>query len=144
MPDNIRELRGNPGKRKSRPSVRQHAVVALPRPPTWLSREAAAEWRRVTPELVRLRLVAMIDRAVLAAYCDTWSRWLQVRRALDKAEGGKPEPLTDSARWRLYARLTSKLAALASELGLTPNSRARMTPIDGPKAKLSGDLADLD
>lgn len=144
MPDNVRELRGNPGKRKPRPSVRQRTVVAVPPPPSWLSREAAAEWRRVTPELVRLRLVAMIDRAVLTVYCDTWSRWTQVRRSLDKADDGKPEPLTDSARWRLYARLTSKLAALASELGLTPNARARMTPTDAPKAKLSGDLGDLD
>jgi phage terminase small subunit len=51
-------------------------IRQAPQPPSWLSREAKAEWRRVTPQLERLDLVNQEDRATLAAYCETWRRRL--------------------------------------------------------------------
>jgi hypothetical protein len=38
-----------------------------PEPPSWLSREARAEWRRIVPELERLDLVKPADRAAPGA-----------------------------------------------------------------------------
>ncbi len=55
-----------------------------PNPPTWLSREAKAEWKRVVPGLTRLDLVKPEDRATLAAYCEVWSRWVAATRDVAK------------------------------------------------------------
>jgi phage terminase small subunit len=67
-PDKLRLLRGNPSKTPPRWQVKARPVA--PTPPTWLDREARAEWRRVTPELERLGLLSHIDRGMLTLYCD--------------------------------------------------------------------------
>lgn len=51
-----------------------------PNPPSWLSREARAEWRRVVPALQRLDIVKPEDRAALAAYCESWARFVAATR----------------------------------------------------------------
>lgn len=53
-----------------------------PKPPTWLSREASAEWKRVVPGMTRLDLLKEEDRAVLAAYCETWSVFVAASRSI--------------------------------------------------------------
>ncbi|BBX39269.1 phage terminase small subunit P27 family [Mycobacterium simiae] len=55
-----------------------------PNPPTWLTREAKAEWRRIAPGLERLDLIKAEDRAALAAYCELWSRWYQAQKDIQK------------------------------------------------------------
>ena len=42
--------------------------VEIPTCPSWLDREAKAEWQRVVPQLKRLGIIAKIDRACLAGY----------------------------------------------------------------------------
>jgi len=53
-----------------------------PNPPSWLSREAAAEWRRVVPGLQRLDLLKEGDRAALTAYCETWAEFVAATKVL--------------------------------------------------------------
>src|SRR5258706_8892481 len=72
MPDNVRVLRGNPGKHPAPKRVRM--APAAPAPPTTLTREAAAEWKRIVPELNKHGLLAAVDRAVLTAYCEAWAK----------------------------------------------------------------------
>src|SRR5262245_11926058 len=38
--------------------------------PSWLSAAAKAEWKRLFPELRRLGLITLVDRASFAAYCE--------------------------------------------------------------------------
>jgi len=45
-----------------------------------LSPEAAAEWDRVVSGLQRLDILKEEDRAVLAAYCETWARFVEATR----------------------------------------------------------------
>lgn len=139
QPDNVRQLRGNPGRRKPRPAVR--AVAGTPGCPTWLDREARAEWKRVTPELERLGVLARIDRAVLTMYCRWWSRWVELDRQLKdvRSEGRHSREATKSPLWQPYREAADKVRELAKELYLTPNARAR-TPLKAPAAEDESDL----
>lgn len=109
-----------------------------PKPPTWLSREAAAEWRRVVPGLERLDLLKEEDRATLAAYCETWSTYVVAtrdvtRRGLtvfkvtttrsgDVIEQEMPNPSV------IIARAAGKeLRAWATHYGLTPSSETALS-----------------
>ncbi|WP_067171165.1 phage terminase small subunit P27 family [Microtetraspora niveoalba] len=95
-----------------------------PKPPTWLTREARAEWRRVAPELTRLDLLKEGDRATLAVYCETWARFVEATRTIQR------EGLTIEAKQGLLAHPAVAIArsagrelrAFAVQFGLTPAS----------------------
>lgn len=100
-----------------------------PRPPTWLSREAKAEWKRVTPGLSRLDLLKEEDRAALTVYCETWSRWVKAAREVERdgftvptEHGVKRNPAVT-----VLETATTQLRAMAQEFGLTPSAEARVS-----------------
>lgn len=104
-----------------------------PRAPTWLSREASAEWKRVAPGLERLDLLKEEDRAVLAAYCETWSQFVTATRTVTR-DGITSEVTTISASGSETTRTVPnpavaiarsagrELRAFAAQFGLTPSS----------------------
>ena len=98
-----------------------------PKPPTWLSQEAAAEWRRVVPGLTRLDVLKEEDRAVLVAYVETWATFVAATRMVQRAgltiqakQGELPHPAVGIAR-----NTARELRALASHFGLTRRRRVR-------------------
>jgi len=113
-----------------------------PAPPTWLSREAKAEWRRVVPELTRLDLLKDGDRAALAAYCETWATFVDATRAVRKGgltvrnESTRKDGTT-STWWTtnpavgIAAKAGQELRALAREFGLTPSSETALSREEG-------------
>jgi P27 family predicted phage terminase small subunit len=131
--DNVRFLRGNPGHRRGRKSVR--ARPGAPAAPTWLSTEAKAEWRRVVPELDELGILARVDRAVLAAYCDAWAKFTMAARQLDREgllrvdrwdrEGKHP-------LWSVWRDASGLVAQLAKSIGASPEARLRMALPERP------------
>src|SRR3990172_1598507 len=79
----LRKLRGNP---------RQHRIPPEPKPrvdrpsrPEWLSVEAKHEWGRVVPELERLSLLTIVDRAALATYCTAWGHLVEAERSMQRS-----------------------------------------------------------
>lgn len=97
--------------------------------PTWLDREGKAEWRRVVPELNKLGILGKVDRAVLATYCDTWSKFTEARRLLKdglvvtyRSDRGP----TKNPAWQIYRDAATLLYSLAKDLGLAPAARLRM------------------
>lgn len=95
-----------------------------PKPPTWLSREAAAEWKRVVPELARLDLVKEADRAALAAYCEAWATFVQATRLVQKEgltieakQGTLPHPAVGIAR-----NAGRELRSWSGHFGFTPST----------------------
>jgi P27 family predicted phage terminase small subunit len=74
-PNELKQLEGNPGKRPI-PVDCANAPAAIPNCPPHIRGEARKEWRRVSVELVRLGLVARVDKAALALYCQLWERWI--------------------------------------------------------------------
>lgn len=125
------QLRGNPGKRAHVKRAREVTPPGRPSMPSWLSKEARAEWRRVVPELDRLGLIAKVDRGVLAAFCDTWGKLEAVARAID-ADGATASPRNRGAGavknplWPVYGRLSTQYVMLAGRLGCEPTARARL------------------
>lgn len=115
-----------------------------PRPPTWLTREAAAEWKRVSPGLTRLDLLKEEDRAMLAAYCETWSTFvlatadvkkhgltrLVIVEATDGSITKKPIPNPALSIARNAGR---ELRSFASQFGLSPAAEMALgkVPDDG-------------
>jgi P27 family predicted phage terminase small subunit len=95
-----------------------------PNPPSWLSKEAAAEWRRVVPGLTRLDLLKPEDRAVLAAYCETWATWVEAIRVqhsegltIEAKQGTLAHPAVGIAR-----AAARELRSFAAHFGLSPST----------------------
>lgn len=129
-PDNVRQLRGE--TRPSRQRNAPKAVAGIPNPPSKISAEAKAEWKRITPELKRLGYLSNIDRAVLTLYCESWARAWEAAQILsdenlviEGAKGDRKHPA-----WQIFREATAQHAALAKELGLTPAARGRMRQPD--------------
>lgn len=128
-PTRLRLIEGNPSKR---PLNRNEPKPRPVRPPCprWLNAEAHREWRRIVPELEVLGLLTMVDRAVLAGYCQAYARWRQAEEAIErygmigKTESGYVHQLP-------YVSIAQKslqlMKNLASEFGLTPAARSRIS-----------------
>lgn len=104
-----------------------------PKPPTWMSREAAAEWRRVVPGLQRLDLLKEEDRAVLTAYCETWATFVDASRVvrregltIDAKQGTLPHPAVGIAR-----NAGRELRAFANHFGLSPAAEMALGKVTG-------------
>lgn len=112
-----------------------------PTAPEWLSREAAAEWDRVVPELSRLDLLKTEDRAALAAYCETWATFVEATRivavegmTIDAKQGMLPHPAVGIAR-----AAGRELRTWAGQFGLTPAAENSLGKRDGNRDE-DGDI----
>ena len=56
----------------------------IPIPPEHLNQIASVEWGRISEQLYKLGLLSDIDRAALAGYCVSWSRWVEAEKELAK------------------------------------------------------------
>ena len=103
--------------------------VAGPSMPSWMNREAKAEWRRVVPVLTRLGVLTRCDRALLTAYCCTWARFVAASRQLE-SEGLTLTTSNDTMIQHplvgIQNQAAQRLLQLAQQLGLTPMSRQRL------------------
>lgn len=127
-PTQLHILHGNPGKRRL-PKGEPQPTLGVPSRPEWLSPEAKREWNRVAPELHAQRLLALIDRALLSAYCECWAQY--VAAVKDIHENGSsfttdkgyqaPRPAVGIARAML-----EKMMQLSARFGFTPSDRAKM------------------
>lgn len=100
-------------------------VVAVPQPPTWLSKDAKAEWRRVVPILIERKVLTEGDMPTLESYCASTGTVRDAQRQMNRdglMVAGKRHPLFGVQN---AAMTTQRLCA--SELGLTPVSRSRPT-----------------
>lgn len=99
-----------------------------PSKPDWLSGEASAEWDRVVPELQRLQLLKEIDGAALAAYCESWSEFVEATETLQRTgltfeakQGEIPHPCVAIRR-----NAGKEVRAWASHFGLTPSTEQNL------------------
>jgi P27 family predicted phage terminase small subunit len=101
-------------------------VREAPEPPSWLSDEALAEWRRVVPGLERLDLVKPEDRSTLALYCETWATWVEAL-AVVRAEGVTVVNPKSGRQGKHPAQSVVEIAGaqlrtFAHEFGLSPSA----------------------
>ena len=128
-PTALKLLHGERNKKRINLREPKPAPIA-PGCPIHLDRISKAEWKRVAPELEQLGILSRIDRAALAAYCQTYARWVQAEKELQKegslfivTEKGYmlPHPLTGVAHKALLA-----MHRFLTEFGMTPSSRSRI------------------
>jgi P27 family predicted phage terminase small subunit len=110
-PTNLKILQGNPGKRKI-PENEPKPAKTMPKCPPHLDKIAKKEWRRFSTVLERLGLITEIDGSAFAAYCDQYSRWVQINKDL--------RTNTDQLRTQREA------LSIAIELEIDPEKKAEI------------------
>jgi P27 family predicted phage terminase small subunit len=136
-PTYLKLLNGNPGKRPLNEHEPQPERV-IPVAPTELSAEARLEWDRVVGELSRLGTLTVVDRAALAAYSQAYGRWIQAERGI--AQMAERDQLTSGLMIKtvngnaiqnplvgMANRAMADMVRYATEFGMTPSSRSRIT-----------------
>jgi P27 family predicted phage terminase small subunit len=93
------------------------AVDTIQPPPSWLSKYAKAEWRRVMPELSKRRILTPADLGSLESYCIAMGRVRELETLLRAG--------IDPKLFRMQDKAMVTARQLAAELGLTPVSRSR-------------------
>ena len=128
-PVHLKALEGNPGKRPLKGDNAKPRSVA-PDCPDWLSAEAKAEWKRLAPELERLGLLTLLDRAAFSCYCQSFGHWVQAQRVL-REHGMMYVTASGRVRERPEVAIAGSslklMRAFAVEFGLTPSSRSRFS-----------------
>lgn len=148
-PNVLKLIEGNPGKRPLNLADGVNPEVAVPSVPKHLGKEAVREWRRITPLLAELGLVARIDLAALAMYCQAYGRMVELELAMK----GRIQALVDSGKFdyvdavarvmesatpsgymqqsvqaQLLKSLREEVNRYLAHFGLSPSARARVTP----------------
>jgi P27 family predicted phage terminase small subunit len=102
-------------------------MQAVPPPPSWLSRAAKAEWRKVATILTERGHLTDADLGTLAAYADAVGQLAESTTIINR-EGmvvETPNGLRKHPAISIQINARNQVRQLAAELGLTPVSRSR-------------------
>ena len=145
-PNVVKMWNGNPGKRPLNLSDGVNPEISVPSAPSWLSNHARKEWRRISGELEILGLIAQVDKASLATYCQTWGDLCDLELAfaaqkkMASAMAGNEDTrlmaayfqktptgfLRESSIHRKIVEMRSELDRYVKNFGLNPSARARV------------------
>lgn len=123
-----RRAEGNRGKRAWN-HAEPKPPEGTPDCPDHLSEEARAEWLRLVDTLVSMGVITIVDRAVLAAYCQAYGRWVEAEQKLKEAPllFKTPSGYVQQSPWLNIAnRQMELMGRYMAEIGLTPASRSRI------------------
>lgn len=128
-PTIIKQLAGNPGKRKPNEREPQPPPASMD-PPSYIDGDALVKWREMVAELHPLGLLTSIDVDSLAFYCVLYARWLKAEKIVkDKGEVIKTVNgnIIQNPYLAIANRCLKEMQRLAVQFGLTPASRSRIT-----------------
>lgn len=128
-----RRLEGNRGK-KAWNRAEPIPPEGIPDCPEHLSDEAREEWHRLVDTLVAMGVITIVDRAVLAAYCQAYGRWVEAEQKLKETPllFKTPSGYVQQSPWLGIAnRQMELMGRYMAEIGLTPASRSRIA-VTGP------------
>lgn len=127
-PTALKLAQGNPGKRSL--NANEPKPDGVPKCPTHLDDGAKREWKRISAELVSLGLLTSVDRAALAAYCASWSRWVDADTNVQKFGAVIKSPKSGFPIANPYVSIANTSLDLMRkflvEFGMTPASRSRI------------------
>ena len=146
LPDNVHRITGN---RSKIPAHKLNASlqpdVEIPSCPAHLLPDAKKEWKRITPELEKMRIVSKMDRAALAVYCQAYARWVQAENKLkalndDGLVEKTPSGYQQISVWlQISNRAVEQMHKFLCEFGMSPSSRSRVTANTSPNMDIFGD-----
>ena len=126
-PARLKLIEGNPGKRPI--GQEPQPPASQPSCPAHLSPTAKAEWKRLARMLNGIGVVTQADRAVLAAYCQAYGRWVEAEKKLKETPPllKMPSGYVQQSPWLTISNKQMELMMRAmAELGLTPSARTRL------------------
>jgi P27 family predicted phage terminase small subunit len=140
-PTHLKLLEGNPGRRPLNPHEPK-PERKIPTCPQHLCPSAKAEWRRLAQQLYTLGVLTVLDRSTLAAYCQSYGRWVEAEQKLKETPAllKMPSGYVQQNPWLTIANKQLELMhRYMSELGLSPVSRSRVD-VRGPvgRSKFDG------
>ena len=127
-PTAIKELEGNPGKRKLN-DKEPKPLKKAPSCPKWLENEAKKEWRRLSKKMEMMGVLTEVDMAAFAGYCQAYARWKEAEEFITQHGTIVKTP---SGYWQQVPQVTISHAnqkimlQAAAEFGLTPSARSRI------------------
>lgn len=130
----VHMLQGNRSKKSGTElSCTAHPALHVPDAPDHLTKDALAEWGRVTPLLEAMGIIADIYRAPLAVYCQAWGRYVHAERQLAKFGDSAlvsttPNGYQQIGVWlQVSNRAAEQMKTFASEFGMTPSAINRVS-----------------
>jgi len=110
--------------------------VDIPDKPTFLKGEAAKEWNRITPLLAAQKCLTEWDRSLIAAYCFEWGVYVQLCKTV-KIEDISLETILGNRManplFNARNKALKNMKEIATEFGLTPSSRTRLSVSEAEK-----------
>ena len=119
------------GTRADRVNLREPAgPIGAPAPPTYLDPVARSEWDRMVPGFTAAGVLALVDGAALALYCQHFSRWRAAEEEVTKTGlvretnlgGLKINPAVAIAQ-----KAQESMLRILAEFGGTPSARSRLS-----------------
>jgi P27 family predicted phage terminase small subunit len=105
--------------------------TGTPTCPRHLDKQAKAEWKRISAELISLGLLTAVDRAALAAYCQSWSRWVAAEEGIAKFGSVIKSPKSGFPIQNPHVSIANtaldSMRKFIVEFGMSPASRSRLT-----------------
>lgn len=136
-PTAIKRVNGNPGKR----GLNHDEPLppdGVPDCPPHLSDVAHEEWHRLAQALYDMGVLTIVDRAALAAYCQSYARWVEAEEKMRETPAmlRTPSGYVQQSPWMSVANKQLELMGrYMAELGMTPASRSRVKAYEAPPAK---------
>ncbi len=127
-PTHLKVLEGNPGRRPLNPGE-PRPEAKVPTCPQHLCPSAKAEWKRLAQQLFTLGILTALDRSTLAAYCQSYGRWVEAEQKLKETPTllKMPSGYVQQNPWLTISNKQLELMhKYMSEFGLSPVARSRV------------------
>lgn len=127
-PTHLRVVRGT---RPDRVNLQEpKPKKAKPKCPSYLCEDGKRIWRRTTKQLDLMGLLYEADQDIIAAYANAVLNYERATKIVDDLGvlvEGRRDGLVSNPAVRVQRDSAQLIRQLASELGLTPSSRSRLT-----------------
>jgi len=134
LPTAVKKARGTLRKCRANPLEPEYAPDNSPEPPAYMSALAREEWARVYPEMVEKLVLKRVDRRSLEAYCEAYAEYRFAAMNLAKSKTQIFRTPNGAVQQVPYVSMKRNwmlvMLRYASELGITPSSRSRISADD--------------
>lgn len=143
VPEALKILRGNPGKRSLTKSIpRPRRSDTVPPAPRYLPSTGRTLWKQTAEEMYACGMLTKLDLTLLEGFVQTYATWRKLVGVINRK--GHLIDGTNQIRPEVSAanQAMEKMKGLASELGLSPAARERLTALPPPER--TGDADSFD
>lgn len=134
LPDEIKALKGNPGKRRLMVGNPEEQVGPVKAPDYLSTPDERAIFARVATQLAAVRFVRQTDADVLARWCVYMAKWVSIKKRLQDGRRKNADVYYETKSKHgtmlrahpLFAsmlKIESHLMSLEDRIGLNPSSR---------------------